>query len=85
MNANEGGFFMFKNEVDYRIAKIILTNISHYGVLDKNEAVLVCNELLKYYNPEFRSAEDTSDIKADGELVGATAKNRRMKKRDINV
>lgn len=79
MNAKEGGFFMFKNEVNYRIAKIILTNICHYGVLDKKEAELVCNELLKHYNPEFKSAEDTSDIKADGELVGATTKNRRRK------
>lgn len=70
---------MFKIEVNYRIAKIILTNICHHGVLDKKETELICNELLKCYNPEFKSADDTSDIRADGELVGATTKNKRRK------
>jgi len=70
---------MFKNEVNYRIAKVILTNIRHFEILDDKETELVCNKLLEYYSPEFKSAEDTTDIKGDGDLVSVNAKNCRKK------
>lgn len=51
---------MFENEVNYRLAKVLLSNLAQFGLVNKRETEAVCKALIEHYNPEFQSAEDAS-------------------------
>lgn len=61
---------MFENEVNYRLAKVLLANLAQFGLINKRETEAVCKALIEHYNPEFQSAEDTSLMPGEGHTVG---------------
>lgn len=61
---------MFENEVNYRLAKVLLSNLAQFGLVNKRETEAVCKALIEHYNPEFQSAEDASLMPGDGHTVG---------------
>lgn len=60
---------MFKNEVDYRLAKLLVGCLYHDGLLTEKQTKKLCNKLLEYYHPPFQSVEVRSEI-GDGVTVG---------------
>ena len=49
---------MFIGEVNYRLAKWVLLNMEHDGVLSSDEVRLVLVKIAKQYNPPFFELEE---------------------------
>ena len=61
---------MFENEVNYRLAKFVVVQLYHQGLLTRVEVKRVIKELMKWYNPEFKSVEVLDEKLGDGIYVG---------------
>ncbi len=60
---------MFENEVDYRLAKMLLGCLHHDGLLTEKQMQKVWDKLLEYYHPPFQCIEVRDEI-GDGVTVG---------------
>lgn len=60
---------MLENEVDYRLAKMLLGWLYHDGLLTEKQMQKVWDKLLEYYHPPFKSVEVKKEI-GDGVKVG---------------
>ena len=60
---------MLENEVDYRLAKMLLGCLCHDGLLTEKQMQKVWDKLLEYYHPPFQSVEVKKEI-GDGVTVG---------------
>lgn len=49
---------MFTGEVNYRLAKWVLLNMEHDGVLSSDEVRLVLVKIAEQYNPPFFELEE---------------------------
>ncbi|MCP1638569.1 argininosuccinate lyase [Streptococcus gallinaceus] len=61
---------MFENEVNYRLAKFLVIQLYHQGLITQSESKKILKELLKWYNPEFQSVEVLEEKLGDGVYVG---------------
>ena len=52
---------MFTDEVNYRLAKWVLLNLEHDGVLSSCEVRLALIKIAEQYNPPFFELEDTEN------------------------
>lgn len=59
---------MLENEVDYRLAKLLLGCLYHDGLLTEKQMQKVWNKLMEYYHPPFQSIEVRDEI-GDGVTV----------------
>ena len=48
----------FENEVDFRLAKMLLADMYHKGVLTEKKRDKFWEALLEYYNPLFKCVEE---------------------------
>ena len=53
---------MLENEVDYRLAKMLLGCLYHDGLLTEKQMQKVWDKLLEYYHPPFQSVEVRKEI-----------------------
>ena len=60
---------MLENEVDYRLAKMLLGCLYHDGLLTEKQMQKVWDKLLEYYHPPSQSVEVRKEI-GDGVTVG---------------
>ena len=54
----EGGFQVFENEVNYRLAKWVLLNMAHEGVISDEEMRLALINIVGVYEPPFFELEE---------------------------
>lgn len=59
---------MFENEVDYRLAKVLLGCLRHDGLITDMQMKKLMDKLLEYYHPPFKSVEVKDEI-GDGVTV----------------
>lgn len=59
---------MFENEVDYRLAKVLLGCLRHDGLITDKQMKKLMDKLLEYYHPPFKSVEVKDEI-GDGVAV----------------
>ena len=65
----KGALTMFEQEVDYRLAKWLLADIAHQGVITHSEMLKAWEELLAYYDPPFAGVEVLEGNIGDGVTV----------------
>jgi hypothetical protein len=68
-NSEKEEVSMLENEVDYRLAKMLLGCLYHDGLLTEKQMQKVWDKLLEYYHPPFQSVEVRKEI-GDGVTVG---------------
>ncbi|MCM1167913.1 MAG: hypothetical protein NC401_18165 [Ruminococcus sp.] len=60
---------MLEKEVEYRLCRLLLTNLQEDGLLSAEEIKNVNERLLDTINPPFRSVENLDDKIGDGVKV----------------
>lgn len=60
---------MFKNEVDYRLAKWLLLNMAKDGGITDAELHLAWRNIASIYEPPFLEVEDLDEEIGDGVIV----------------
>lgn len=60
---------MFKNEVDYRLAKWLLLNMAKDGVITDAELHLAWRNIASFYEPPFLEVENLDEEIGDGVIV----------------
>lgn len=69
----------FENEVDYRLAKMLLANMSHDGILTEQKKDKLWQAILGYYNPPFKSIEEVGGDIGEGFRLSEIRERRHKK------
>ena len=69
----------FENEVDYRLAKMLLSNMCQDGILTEQKKDKLWQTVFDYFNPPFGSVEDINGNIGEGFRL-SEIRERRAKK-----
>lgn len=69
----------FENEVDYRLAKMLLANMFHDKILTEQKKDRLWQAILDYYNPPFKSIEEIGGDIGEGFRI-SEIRERRVKR-----
>lgn len=65
---------MFETEVDYRLAKWLLANMKHDGVISDAEMQTAWEKIAEHYNPPFLEIDTVGGEIGDGVTVGKSSR-----------